>query len=254
MVLVVAFVIRGGFAGRPLLPGHARGWLVLLFSLTLLSVGAWYSGRAWAGRSLASVDVFDIRNPFRSGKHLVGHGGSNILVNEHMRTLDTTVERFRAWRGQSYAVDFFGRGPWGLRARGWQPSDPADYAIFGAPLVAPCDGIVVAAANDMADLQVPHQDTINRLGNHVILHCGEAEVVLAHMRRGSVTVARGDRVKNGDPIGEVGNSGASSEPHLHIHAQRPAAVSAPPISGVPLALRIDGRFLVRGDRFAGRSE
>ena len=52
----------------------------------------------------------------------------------------------------------------------------------------------------------------------------------------------------GDRLGEVGNSGASTEPHLHIHAQRPAPNGAPPISGEPLALRINARFLVRGDR------
>ncbi len=92
---------------------------------------------------------------------------------------------------------------------------------------------------------------MNRLGNHVILRCGEAEVVLAHMRHDSVKVAPGDAVATGDPLGEVGNSGASTEPHLHMHAQRPAPRGAPPISGAPLALRVDGRFLVRGDRLSG---
>lgn len=49
----------------------------------------------------------------------------------------------------------------------------------------------------------------------------------------------------GDRLGEVGNSGASTELHPHIHAQRPAP------EGAPLALRIDARFLVRGDRLSG---
>ncbi|MBS9405419.1 hypothetical protein KG088_17565 [Halomonas sp. TRM85114] len=53
-------------------------------------------------------------------------------------------------------------------------------------------------------------------------------------------------------LGEVGNSGASTEPHLHIHAQRPVPDGAPTISGDPLALRIEGRFLVRGDHLTGR--
>ena len=104
----------------------------------------------------------------------------------------------------------------------------------------------------MPDFEVPNQDTVNRLGNHVILRCGGAEIVFAHMREGSVTVAPGDRVSVGDRVGEVGNSGASTEPHLHIHAQRPAPEGAPQISGEPLALRIDGRFLVRGDRLTGQ--
>ena len=60
------------------------------------------------------------------------------------------------------------------------------------------------------------------------------------------------RWPRGIALGAVGNSGASTEPHLHIHAQRPAPEGAPPISGEPLALRIEGRFLVRGDRLAGQ--
>jgi len=106
----------------------------------------------------------------------------------------------------------------------------------------------------MPDFDVPNEDTVNRMGNHLILRCGNAEIVLAHMRQGSIPLSPGDAVALGDRLGEVGNSGASTEPHLHIHAQRPAPERAPPISGAPLALRIDGWFLVRGnllDRVSG---
>ncbi|NNU80124.1 M23 family metallopeptidase [Halovulum dunhuangense] len=249
-------VIRQGAGLRqgalPLMPEDAGGWVALGAALVLAAVGGWYGARALAGRVLPPVAVVDIANPFGQGRYLVGHGGSNPLVNGHMRTLDPTIARFRPWRGQSHAVDFFGLGPWGLRARGWRPADPAAYAIFGAALHAPCDGTVIAAEGGMPDFEVPQQDPVNRLGNHVILRCADAEIVLAHMRQGSLRVAPGDAVRVGAALGQVGNSGASTEPHLHIHAQRPAAEGAPPISGEPLALRIDGRYLVRNDRIHGR--
>lgn len=251
LVLVLAWPLRKSLGDVPLLPAGLLGWSGLVLSVVLLGVGGWYGARAMAGRSLPPVEIVDIANPFGAGRYLVGHGGSNTLVNGHVRTRDASVERFRPWRGQSYAVDFFGRGPLGLRARGWRPADPAAYAIFGAALRAPCDGTVVAAEGNMPDFEVPNQDPVNRLGNHVILRCGAAEIVFAHMRHGSVTVTPGERVSVGGRLGEVGNSGASTEPHLHIHAQRPAPEGAPPISGEPLALRIKGRFLVRGDRLAG---
>jgi hypothetical protein len=244
-------VARRAGSGGPLLPAGFAGWALLVLSLGLLVVGAGYGARALAGRSPPPVPVVEIANPLGPGRYLVGHGGSNTLVNGHLRTLDPEVERFRAWRGQSYAVDFFGLGPGGLRASGWQPADPEAYAIFGAELVAPCPGTVVAAEGDRPDFRIPRQDPVNRLGNHVILRCGAAEIVLAHLRQGTVHVAPGQAVAVGDPLGQVGNSGASTEPHLHIHAQRPPAVGAPPISGDPLALRIDGRFLVRNDRLTG---
>ncbi len=235
----------------PRVPATPSGWVGLSLSLLLLATGLWYDARALAGRRLPPVDVVEIANPLGPGHYLVGHGGSSRLVNAHLKTLDPDVERFGPWRGQSYAVDFFGLGVWGLRARGWWPDDPTAYAIFGAELRVPCAGTVVAAEDSFPDQRPPRMDPVNRLGNHVILRCGEADIVLAHLRRGSVTLAPGDEVLPGERLGKVGNSGASSEPHLHIHAQRPPAAGAPPISGDPLALRIDGRFLVRGDRLTG---
>ncbi len=251
LVLVIGALLRRYVLGLPWLPDAVAGWGAIALSVVLLGLGGWYGARAMLGQRPPPVEVVDIANPFGPGRYLIGHGGSDPLVNGHMRTLDTSVARFRPWRGQSFAVDFFGLGPWGLRASGWRPADPAAYAIFGAELRAPCAGTVVAVENDRPDFEVPEQDTVNRLGNHVILRCGEAEIVLAHMRQGSITLVPGDRVAVGDRLGEVGNSGASTEPHLHIHAQRPAPDDALPISSEPLGLRIDGRFLVRGDRLPG---
>lgn len=246
--LLAVVVHASAIAGAPVWPVGAPGWAGLSVAMILLGLGAGFGAAALAGRRPPPVTVVDIANPFGAGQFLVGHGGGNRLVNGHLKTLDPRVERFRQWRGQSYALDFFGLGPWGLRAAGWHPSDPAAYAIFGAELRAPCAGTVRAAESGMPDFEVPRQDSVNRLGNHVILSCGDAEIVFAHMRQGSVQVAPGDVVAIGDRLGEAGNSGASTEPHLHIHAQRPAADGDPPLSGAPLALRIDGRFLVRGDR------
>lgn len=252
MAAIAGWVMRWVVRRRPQPPSARRVALTALLSLILAAVGGGYGVQALSGRSLPPGEILDIANPLGPGRYLVGHGGSNKVVNGHMRTLDPGTERFLSWRGQSYAVDFFGLGPGGLRARGWHPVDPEAYAIFGAELRAPCAGTVVAAEGRLPDFNVPDQDSVNRLGNHVIVRCGEVEVVLAHMRCGSVEVVPGQRVAVGERLGEVGNSGASSEPHLHIHAQRPAADGAPPISGEPIGLRIEGRFLVRGDHLTGQ--
>jgi len=250
----LALGMRPRLGAMSLWPVGGWGWVSAALGAMLVAVGLWFGGQALSGRAPPPVDVVEIGNPFGEGRFLVASGGSHPIINAHMRTLDESVERYRPWRGQSYAVDFLGLGPWGFRATGWRPADPAAYAIFGAPLVAPCAGTVVAAENDMPDFDVPNDDPVNRLGNHVILRCGATEIVLAHMRQGSVTVHPGNTVAEGLPLGEVGNSGASSEPHLHIHAQRPAESGAPAISGDPLGLMIDGRILVRGDRLSGRAE
>jgi hypothetical protein len=194
--------------------------------------------------------VVDIPNPLGPGRYLVAHGGFHELLNGHMKTLDPTVPRFADWRGQSYAVDLLGINAMGFRTPGWRPVDPSRYAIFGAPVHAPCRGTIVSAENTLPDMQVPVMDTAHMLGNHVLLQCEDVVLVLAHLRQGGVAVRAGDDVEQGALLGEVGNSGNSSEPHLHLHAQRPGTGAAP-IGGEPLPLRIDGRILLRNDRVRG---
>jgi len=124
------------------------------------------------------------------------------------------------------------------------PADPGRYRIFGMPVLAPCAGEVVVAVDGLQDMRVPEQDERHMAGNHVILRCAGADIVLGHFRSGSLSVRVGTRVEPGAVIGEVGNSGASSEPHLHIHAQAPGTPEAP-FSGAPIPIRIAGRFLLR---------
>jgi murein DD-endopeptidase MepM/ murein hydrolase activator NlpD len=106
---------------------------------------------------------------------------------------------------------------------------------------------VIAAVDGLPDMNVPEYDRANTAGNHVMLDCNGVHVVLAHLKRGTVGVTAGEQIATGDVIGAVGNSGGTSEPHLHIHAQRPGPPGAP-MGGDPLPIRLHGRFLVRGDR------
>ena len=53
-------------------------------------------------------------------------------------------------------------------------------------------------------------------GNYVVLKCGNVYPLLAHLHCGSICVRVGDRVSAGDKLGEVGNSGSSIQPHLHL--------------------------------------
>ncbi len=69
-------------------------------------------------------------------------------------------------------------------------------------------------------------------------------VVLAHLMKGSISVVEGDYVRAGAPLGRVGNSGNTTEPHLHIHAVRGSTPDSILVSeGVPILF--GGRFPVR---------
>ncbi|MBU0584983.1 MAG: M23 family metallopeptidase [Alphaproteobacteria bacterium] len=100
--------------------------------------------------------------------------------------------------------------------------DVANYHIYGEQVLAVADGEIVAMRNDLPD-QVPGAlpaglpiDEAD--GNFVVLDIGAgAYAAYAHMRPGSLRVKSGDGVRRGDVLGEVGNSGNSQAPHLHLH-------------------------------------
>jgi hypothetical protein len=234
-------------AGRPWLPAGLAGWVVLLGFAGLAVGGALVGARVLAGARLPPVPSVSLAWPLQGERLLVANAGNDLLINAHLASALSADPRFIPWRGNRWAVDFVAIDALGLRAHGLMPVDPASYRIFGMPVLAPCSGTVVVAADGLPDMPVPEYDRAHLAGNHVMLACEGAHIALAHFRQGSVRVQVGDTVQAGQQIAEVGNSGGSNEPHLHLHAQRPGAAGAP-MGGDPVPMLLDGRFLVRGDR------
>ena len=240
-VYILALVVAGGTAlwqgraqQRVRLIAVASRTILLVVSMGVVAYG--YIGQRPPGDAVA------LEFPLVEGDYLVGNGGTNTLVNAHSATLNSW--KYRAYRGQSYGIDIVGVGGWGSRKAGLSPSDPARYAIFGATVIAPCAGRIIAAVDGRPDMPVPQRDRAHLEGNHVIVACDNMWVLLAHLRRGSVRQQRGAWVRTGDVIGEVGNSGNTDEPHLHVHVQRPGTADAP-LSGEPLPVRFRNRWLTR---------
>lgn len=95
-----------------------------------------------------------------------------------------------------------------------------DYYAFGQPLMAPCDAIVVLVIDGIKDNTPGESDMNNITGNTVVLKTDANEYILfAHFKLNSIKVKTGDTVKKGQLLGLCGNSGHSSEPHLHYHVQ-----------------------------------
>ena len=222
----------------------AFAWAGRALTAIAMVGGAWLSVTAFAGRSPPARPV-DLGFPFAEGRYLVTGGGSTQLINPHLMTL---ASAYRDWRGQSHGVDLVRIDILGFRTHDRVPfahPEEADaYRMFGTGVIAPCGGRVEAVENHLPDMPVPVRDTEYKLGNHVALRCGALVVVLAHLQQGSVTVTPGTLVRKGDPLGNAGNSGQSDEPHLHIHAQRPAAAGRPLLSGEPVPIRLIGEYPV----------
>lgn len=141
--------------------------------------------------------------PFK-GEWFVFWGGTNVFANYHY-----------AHESQRYAYDFI-QSKNGFSYED-DPSNNESYFAFGQDIIAPADGTVVTVVNDIADNEpVGVMNEKDPAGNVVIIDHGGEYSFLAHLQKGSVVVKAGDKVKRGELIGKLGNSGNSSEAHLHF--------------------------------------
>ncbi len=111
-----------------------------------------------------------------------------------------------------------------------------DYWAWGEPVIAPADGRIVAVLDGLED-NAPGvlEPEPHPAGNHVVLKTGAAEFVhLAQFQQDSIRVSEGDHVTAGTVLGLTGNSGNSSEPHIHIHLQDEEDFFSHSAIGLPL--------------------
>ena len=124
-----------------------------------------------------------------------------------------------------------------------------DYYAYGLPILAPAAGIVRAASDGDPDMP-PGQlgGGTDPCGNQVVLEVARAEFLfICHIQSGSVQVRVGQSVSAGEAIGRVGNSGNTSEPHVHLHLQ----TTSEPVFGEAIPMyfhdyRVDDCVVDRG--------
>ncbi|HEX8139350.1 MAG TPA: M23 family metallopeptidase [Pyrinomonadaceae bacterium] len=143
---------------------------------------------------------------------------------------------------QRFATDWGKYGDNWNYLRSGDGSKNSDFYVYGEPLIAVADSTVVAMRDDIPEndpsansLAVP-VSLETAAGNHVVLDLGQGRYALyAHMQPGKMRVHVGDRVKRGQVLGLLGNSGNAVGPHLHFHI----ADSPRPLEGEGLPFVID---------------
>ncbi len=177
------------------------------------------------GRDAAAVDL---AYPF-AGRWRTENSPANA-VPSHGTTLLATA----------YAIDFVpvderGRTAPFTLASLLRSESAERFPGFGRPILAPVPGVIVAAHDaepDHASFRgfpsVGYALTQRRrarsgwvalAGNHVMIETSDGVVVaLCHLQRGSLAVRRGQSVRVGERLGRCGNSGNSTEPHVHVQA------------------------------------
>lgn len=145
--------------------------------------------------------------PFK-GEWSVTWGGDTKEQNYHVESV-----------AQKNAFDILIKDEQGSTHKGSGESNE-DYYAFGKELYAPCDGEVVLVVDGVKDNIPGVLNPIYIPGNTVIIKTATGEYAFfAHFKQHSIVVKQGQKVTTGALLGLCGNSGNSSEPHLHFHLQ-----------------------------------
>jgi hypothetical protein len=156
--------------------------------------------------------------------------------------------------GQRHAYDLVIWKDGGTAREGWKK--PEDFHCWDAPIHAPAAGKVVAAVDGIEDNVPPNMNPAQPAGNHLVIEIAPDEYLfLAHLQRGTVKPKVGDAVARGELVGRCGNSGNSSEPHLHLHLQDKPDLLDPKAVGIPAIFAEywqDGAWIERGAPVRGQ--
>ncbi|MBM3758104.1 MAG: M23 family metallopeptidase [Acidobacteria bacterium] len=223
-ILSVTFhAIRKRRFSRPMAAAMALAIVSLMPALWLLGLFTITFPYSLATSGPSAIVRLPADNPMR-----VVWGGDNVKVNRHAMTPD-----------QRWAYDLSIEP--GILSKS---SRLEDYGCYGKTVVAPVTARVHFAIDGEPD-QTPRKlgATKNPLGNAVVFALDTGTYLLvAHLKRGSVLVRAGEQVREGQPIGQCGNSGNTTEPHIHIHHQRqdPKDRTLGMSEGLPLYFRDHG--------------
>ena len=177
-----------------------------------------------------------IAAPLTGDDWVAGNGPSN--TSGHRRALIPIDGR--AYISQRFAIDWVELYPDGKTYKG-DPADNKNYRAYGHEIQSVADG-TVTETKDGIPQNIPSETarampiTLETIGgNHVIVDIGNGQYAFyAHMQPGSLRVKVGDKVRRGQVLGLLGNSGNSTEPHLHFDICNASSMLG--CEGIPYAL------------------
>ncbi|MCD4785530.1 MAG: M23 family metallopeptidase [Candidatus Eremiobacteraeota bacterium] len=189
-----------------------------------------------------------IHSPLFGNGWLAAEGPININGYSHHR-FGIIPFKGKAWIPQRFAIDWMKFGPDGELFHG-DPSKNENWYCYGKKIHSVADGIVVEAMDGVPEnVPLAKEKAVpmtleNICGNYALIDIGNGHYALyAHMIPGSVKVKKGDKVKTGQVLGLLGNSGNSTAPHLHFHISTTPSGNLLASEGLPFEI---GSFLYEG--------
>ncbi|MDO4582034.1 MAG: M23 family metallopeptidase [Bacillota bacterium] len=216
-------------------------WLFWLFSLVEVILKPRVTGQSFAmlagmmilplryGKNMPNVDNYQPA----AGYHLPFDGAWTVVNGSPYRAAS------HSWSipSQRYAYDFIILGANGQSYDG-DEHDASSYHCYGQPVLAPADGEVAELLDGQPNSSIPGKGRAECAakdirGNYLLLkHNDDEYSLLAHLQPHSLCVKLGERVRRGQMVARCGNSGNTSEPHLHYQLQKGASFSFSP--GLPV--------------------
>jgi hypothetical protein len=202
---------------------HISGWIAYGVGLVAPASLAYFALGAVRARFYDEKPI-NLAFPFKKGTYAVfegGNGKASSLMNYHYRA--SIHKGAQTNLSMKYAVDITKVTCWGNDADGFIPTKNEKYAVFNEVVYSPCDG-EVSEVEDKWPNETPWSGIAPyNVGNHILVTSKEFGVLMGHLQKGSMLVRPGDRVTKGQPIARAGNSGWTSQPHLHVQAMRRSA-------------------------------
>lgn len=250
LILAVAVIIRSltRVSNLPFfVTPHFLGWVGCCAGV-VITAGLLYLVAGAIRSHFYEETPVNLAFPFKNGTYAVFEGGNgrmSSLMNYHYGA--SIHKGARTNLSMRYAVDITKVTRWGNDADGFLPIQKEKYAIFNQVVYSPCDG-EVSHVEDKWPNETPWTgNPPYNVGNHVLITSNDFGVLMGHLQKGSMLMKTGDSVKTGEPIAQAGNSGWTSQPHLHIQAMRKSTGSFWGWEGIPIFF--DGKNPVKNSLF-----
>lgn len=160
-------------------------------------------------------------SPRTANRYCLPFGGQWTVVNGG---IDKEMSHSWSIPAQRYAYDFLMLDEDGKSHLG-DPRKPESYYCYNRDILAPCEGTVLSIQDGHEDSLIDGKGSADCRandirGNHILINHGNKEYsLIAHIKKDSVRVGIGDTVMQGQILARCGNSGNSSEPHIHYQLQ-----------------------------------
>ncbi len=152
--------------------------------------------------------------PFSEGNYWIALNTADVPVHRLALYYKDDESRFVS---QRHAVDLIQIDGQGRSSRPAGSTHKEDYFAWDEEILSPADGVVMKVVDGNPDMDIGFADEEHPGGNYVVIkHADGWYSLCGHMKQGSITVVEGEPVDKGQLIGRLGNSGNTSEPHLHI--------------------------------------